>query len=684
MAAIDESTAPIEIPKLPRAVMDFIPYLSKNPTTPIAELLEPYKAYESELRKVYAQQPDHEAVKDGKVNLVPLFGEEHEAELKVRARSIDTETDDEKSRYLMTLKDEDRKLNGAPAVVSSFKDFQQNFNLFSESSLTDLNWNNVVAAGSSVTTALLPVPEKWAGSKRTLREYYHEHLAPASDVDLFLYGLNEEQALEKIKQIERSIKDSILHEVTTIRTKNAITIASQYPTRHVQIVLRLYDSISQIITGFDVDCACVAYNGEQVFAAPRAVAAFSTQCNTIDLTRRSPSYENRLSKYSHRGFEVHWPLLDRTRIDPTIFERSFGRTQGLARLLILEKLPKSADRDSYMDQRRAERGRPAVHRNFRNQYKMGGNIKDQEEDDVAEWVEQEEVASYHTMTVPYGSKYHAARINRLLYAKDLLLNAEWNQPDDREVYLHRHPCFFGTAEEVIQDCCGYCPTPKTDEEIKVEEEEGKAYVSGDLKFLTDDPGRQEIGSFNPITDDEWTTMAYVGDTARLCQAIVDGDLEHVEDWCSQEGVDVNRRDYTGRTPLHLAVMASTPEIVQCLIDHGARLIARLVDGRTALHIASARGNKEMVKALMDRSLANEEEEEEKEEARRAARKLERASGDPKASTGAEDGNDSNSEASEITLESEEDSDSMTMGSFVKVDEEKKRDAEVCGRIYSLA
>jgi hypothetical protein len=266
----------------------------------------------------------------------------------------------------------------------------------------DLDWNNVVAAGSSVTTALLPIPEKWAASKRSLREYYHEHLAPASDIDLFLYGLNEDQACEKIKQIERNIKDSILSETTTIRTKNAITIASQYPTRHVQIVLRLYDSISQIITGFDVDCACAAYDGSQVYAAPRAVAAFVTQINTIDLTRRSPSYENRLSKYSRRGFEVHWPLLDRTRIDPTIFERSFGRTQGLARLLILEKLPKTADRDSYMDQRRAERGRPALHRNCRNQFRMGGNIKDQEEDDVAEWVDEEEVASYHTMTVPYG------------------------------------------------------------------------------------------------------------------------------------------------------------------------------------------------------------------------------------------------------------------------------------------
>ena len=679
MASLPESIDHIEIPKLPsESVNNFIPYLTKNPDTPMNEIVEPYKAFESELRKVYAQQPSHEAVKDGHVNLVPIFAG-HEEDLKVRARNLSIESEDEKSKYIMSLKKEDRKPSGAPAVVSSFKDFQHNFNLFSESSLTDLDWSNVVAAGSSVTTALLPVPEKWAGNKKNLREYYHEHLAPASDVDLFLYGLNEEQALEKIKQIERNIKDSILHETTTIRTKNAITIASQYPTRHVQIVLRLYDSISQIITGFDVDCACVAYTGDQVYAAPRAVAAFITQCNTIDLTRRSPSYENRLSKYSHRGFEVHWPLMDRTRIDPTIFERSFGRTQGLARLLILEKLPKIADRDSYMDQRRAERGRPALHRNYRSQYRMGGNIKDQEEDEVPDWVDQEEVASYHTMTVPYGPKYHAGKINRLLYAKDLLLNAEWNQPDDREVYLHRHPCFFGSAEEVIQDCCGYCPVPKTDEEIEVAEEETKNNVSGELKFITDDPGRQQIGSFNPITDEEWTTMAYVGDTARLCQAIVDGDLEHVQDWCEQEEVDINRRDYTGRTPLHLAVMTSTPEVVKCLIDHGARMIARLVDGRTALHIAAARGNTDMVKALMDKSLENEEEEEEKQEARRAARKAEREATDgPKALNGeALDENDeSDSEASEITLESEEDSDSMTMGSFVKVDKEKEN-AEVC-------
>jgi ankyrin repeat protein len=175
-------------------------------------------------------------------------------------------------------------------------------------------------------------------------------------------------------------------------------------------------------------------------------------------------------------------------------------------------------------------------------------------------------------------------------------------------------------------------------------------------------------------------MAYVGDTARLCQAIVDGDLEHVQDWCAQEGVDVNRRDYTGRTPLHLATMVSTPEIVQCLIDNGARMIARLVDGRTALHIAAARGNVQMVKSLMQRSLENQEEEDAKDETRRMARKADRAAkarSAPQESKNEldkeEDGmSDTESEASEITLDSDDDkSDAMTMGSFVKVEQDKK-------------
>jgi len=137
-----------------------------------------------------------------------------------------------------------------------------------------------------------------------------------------------------------------------------------------------------------------------------------TQVNTVDLSRRSPSYENRLSKYSHRGFEVYWPLLERSRVDPTIFERSFARTVGLFRLLVLEKLPKPNDCDEYLEQRRAERGRPPINIYHRIRYQLPGNVKDQQLNDVADWVEDEKVSNYHTFQVPYGPKYHAKKVSR--------------------------------------------------------------------------------------------------------------------------------------------------------------------------------------------------------------------------------------------------------------------------------
>lgn len=107
-------------------------------------------------------------------------------------------------------------------------------------------------------------------------------------------------------------------------------------------------------------------------------------------------------------------------------------------------------------------------------------------------------------TIPYGRRYNARNIEKLLYTKDLLLNAQWNQPKDRQVYLHRHPAFFGDAEHVLGDCCGFCPQPVTEDERMVAEEERKIYISGNVTFIKDDPGRQEIGSFNPITETDWT------------------------------------------------------------------------------------------------------------------------------------------------------------------------------------
>jgi hypothetical protein len=218
----------MEFPQVPFPINQYLQKVAGcKSQDDVHQLTEPFMKYESKLREVFAQEPNHAAV--AKEHLVSVFGSDNPS-VTTRARNLKDQSDEVKERYLLTLTDEQRRAQDSPAMVKDLSSFKTNFNLFSESSLSELDWSNVVACGSSVVTALLPVPAPHNDSKRSLRSYYHTILAPASDVDLFIYGLNEEQAIEKIKQIERSVRDSILSEVTTIRTKASI-INSRCPNQ---------------------------------------------------------------------------------------------------------------------------------------------------------------------------------------------------------------------------------------------------------------------------------------------------------------------------------------------------------------------------------------------------------------------------------------------------------------------
>jgi ankyrin repeat protein len=559
-----------------------IPYLAAAcPASPIVERLQPYLEYENTLRKLFARQPENPVLGHPHVGVVPVF-KGHAEEIKTQTRNL--ASDEENQRYIMPLSDSDRKHHGDPAVVGTLKEFEHNLGIFSESSLSALDWSNLVVAGSAVVTSLLPVPKEYAGSDKSLREYYHEIFAPASDVDIFLYGLSEDDAITKIIQIEKQVR-VVAGCTTTVRTKNAVTICSEYPRRHVQIVLRIYKSVSEILTGFDVDCSCAAYDGSQVWATPRALASYMTQVNHIDLSRRSPSYESRLAKYAGRGFEIYWPELDRTRVNPNIFEE-LSAVHGLARLLVLERNPDQASRHSYTANRRSARGLPATNPIKHQGRPLNSNLKDGEK-----YIQEDDASDYHTFTIPYGASITPGKIAAYFDRMDGRLKA------DPEVYLHRHLAFVGDMEHVINDCCGSCPKPLTPEECQ-------RHVSGELSFIKVNPGRQAIGSFNPITDGDWTAMAYVGDAACLRNAIVGDDLKAVEDLLTRKGANPNRRDHAGQTPLELAVRGSDASIVQCLVDNGARITDLTPDGSTALHKASTRGVAEIVRILLAKSKAN--------------------------------------------------------------------------------
>ena len=205
-------------------------------------------------------------------------------------------------------------------------------------------------------------------------------------------------------------------------------LSAQYPCRSVQIVLRLYSSPAEILAGFDVDAPCCAYDGDHVWANPRAIISMMRQSNTVDMTRRSPSYEVRLAKYSSRGFEVYIPGLKRSEIDPTvclvnfsnnrvvtllpkIYERAVSRVQGLARLLAIEKLSTPLLRSQYQQRRSILRGRNRFTAYIRPGRRYKGDLKADAAFSVLE-LSDYDVVNLH---IPYGPGWDARKVEGLIY-----------------------------------------------------------------------------------------------------------------------------------------------------------------------------------------------------------------------------------------------------------------------------
>jgi len=140
------------------------------------------------------------------------------------------------------------------------------------------------------------------------------------------------------------------------------------------------------------------------------------------------------------------------------------------------------------------------------------------------------------------------------------------------------------------------------------------------RFIEEDPGRQSIsGSFNPVDEGEWCESAYIQATAKFFGAISMNDTVIITQMI-EDGVDVNGRDHVGRTPLHVAILSTSIDSANALIDAGARMTARLVGGRTSLHLAAQMGQTSVVEKMLARSAYNAEKSaEEKRKAEEAAR-----------------------------------------------------------------
>ncbi|KAI9683634.1 MAG: hypothetical protein M1829_004939 [Trizodia sp. TS-e1964] len=182
--------------------------------------------------------------------------------------------------------------------------FVETFHRITGGILKGLNWENVFVAGGMVLTTLLHLDP----SKDSLKKVRD------CDVDIYIYGLNSVQANQKVEEIYNVWTSNLPAGAEKLVVKNAKTInfLSKYPTRRLQIVLKLAPHPTSILLNFDLDPCAMGFDGKQVTMLPRCVRALETGYSTFTmdliwghhLEDRRATQEQRVFKYASRGFGI--------------------------------------------------------------------------------------------------------------------------------------------------------------------------------------------------------------------------------------------------------------------------------------------------------------------------------------------------------------------------------------------
>jgi hypothetical protein len=213
--------------------------------------------------------------------------------------------------------------------------------------LKHIFWNNVIVAGGSLGSILFDARNN-------------------NDVDLFLYGLKtpeeankeimsicdrmiysmkceyirkqrernnnnnngnrkkvagtDEEEEEEVISLEETKKiNNNVFDLTFIRKKNTFNI--HHGNTKYQIIFRIYKTPSEVLHGFDIGSSAIGFNGKQLLFTTLSKFSYGYNCNILDTTRRSTTYEDRLKKYFNRGFEIILPNFNIDKCDERMFKK---------------------------------------------------------------------------------------------------------------------------------------------------------------------------------------------------------------------------------------------------------------------------------------------------------------------------------------------------------------------------
>ena len=130
------------------------------------------------------------------------------------------------------------------------------------------------------------------------------------DIDLFLVDVKSGK--DVLNYLLNWFEEKTGHNLI-VRSKNAITylrftndesISTSPLNRNIQIILRMYTSVQQLLCGFDVDSCCFAYDGSNLVLNQRSYRSVVCDINVVNPYTASKNGHNRLLKYMCRGFSM--------------------------------------------------------------------------------------------------------------------------------------------------------------------------------------------------------------------------------------------------------------------------------------------------------------------------------------------------------------------------------------------
>ena len=191
------------------------------------------------------------------------------------------------------------------------------------------DWSDLLLAGGKCTEF---------STNSELAKCWNGH--DIGDFDMLLTTKDETKAKEAIVRVYKALT-KVSKNVYIIRSEHALNFITKELVI-VQIVLRLYNSVAQVLSGFDLDSCCVGWDGTNMYCMPRFLRSVFLGYNLVDQERQSVNYGIRLAKYNARyGFKIAVPgLILEHSIKPT------SKSTGLSRVLYQASFPNSRTSDS--------------------------------------------------------------------------------------------------------------------------------------------------------------------------------------------------------------------------------------------------------------------------------------------------------------------------------------------------